>query len=920
MAIVVSTALAAHAQPSRLFDFQDIKLDNGLRVITLEDFSSPIVAVQVWYAVGSKDEDPERQGFAHMFEHMMFRGTEYLGPEEHFSLIRKTGGDCNAFTSFDHTAYVNQLPANQLELALWLEAERLMFLRVDQAGFDTERKVVEEERRMGINQPYGTMLEQGLPVVFKEHPYRWSPIGNIPMLRQAKLSELQHFWDRWYVPANATLVIAGGVKHTDAQALAKKYFGWMPSGEITDRVNREEPQQRGQREVTLDEPIGPVPLVALVYRGVKVDNPDAIPLQLLNVALGVGESSRLNVDLVRTKNQAAQAQAEYFWMKDDGLFGVGAILNPGVEPEAMIAAIDGHIAAIVEKGVESRELEKAKNRLKREVVTGMLTIASKARHIGDATLAHGSPEWLNSQLAAIEAVTHDDILRVAKQYLVPEHRTVFRIIPNPNKPLPNEDGAPVAEPEAEPVKRTGPKVGVERPNSIPKTPPSNTVLDELPMPASIERTLPNGLHVVVVPNTELPYVTVLCGLKYGAWAEDAALPGTASAASALLTKGTEKYSAEQLAELIEFNALTIEGSATLDVSQVVATALSDKLPLAVELLSEVIRRPAFPEKEIELLKHQRSVSLSVNEEDASYIVDRALRRTLYGAHPYARSVDGELADVPNLNRAGIAKFWATYARPDTMTVYFAGDVTPEKAIALAEQYFGDWSVEGKVPDVAIAEIPKSAGTRIVLVDKPGAVQSQIRVAQVSITRSDPRYHFARVFSQIFGGAFDSRLNKVIRIERGLTYGAGGGFSPMRFAGRFTSSTFTKTESTAETVQAILDVINGMKTAPPTDEELGTARSYLTGSFPADLETPQDAVTYLWMINSCGLPKDYLDQAMKSYKNATKSDVQNIAENVIDTGALTIVVAGEAAKVRESLEKIAPVTVIADAPAKTAQAQ
>ncbi|MDZ4857659.1 MAG: pitrilysin family protein [Candidatus Hydrogenedentes bacterium] len=913
MAILLSTSSFAHADAPRLFDFQDITLENGLRVITLEDFSSPIVAVQVWYGVGSKDEDSERQGFAHMFEHMMFRGTERLGPEEHFSLIRKTGGDCNAFTSFDHTAYINQLPSNQLELALWLEAERLMYLKVDQPGFDTERKVVEEERRMGINEPYGTVLEQGLPIVFRQHPYRWSPIGNIPMLRQAKVSELQQFWDRWYVPSNATLVIVGGVKHADAQTLARKYFAWMPSGKIEDRPTQNEPAQTEGRKVTIKEAVGPVPLVAYVYRGVPVNHPDAIPLQLMTIVLGVGESSRLNVDLVRAKQQAAQAQSEYYWMKDDGLFGVGAILNQGIEPAVMETALDGHLAALVEKGIEARELEKAKNRLRRDIVTNMLTVASKARQIGDATLAYGTPDRLNTQLAEINAVTLDDIARVAKTYVVPERRTVFRIIPDAAAVLPNEDAAPVTAPETEPAKRTGAKAGVDRPKDLPVQPPTNAPLDDLPLPSTSEKTLPNGLRVVVVPNNELPYVTVLCGTKFGSWAEDSSVPGVASAALSLLTKGTEKYTADELAELIEFNALTIDGRASLDVSQVSVTALSDKLPLAFELLAEVVRRPTFPAKELDLLKQQRTVSLSVNEEDVNYVVDREVRRKLFGAHPYSRNVDGELADVPRLSQDAVATFWRTYARPDTITLYFAGDIETDAAVELAEKYFGEWKVEGPAPDVTAPGIPKTTPTHIYLVDKPGAVQSQIRVAQVSITRSDPAYHFARVFSQIFGGAFDSRLNKTIRIERGLTYGAGGGFYPSRFAGRFLSSTFTKTESTAETVQALLDVINGMRSTPPTEDELSTARAYLTGSFPADLETPQDAVNYQWMIESSELPKDYLRQAMQSYRQASQADVRNIAENVIDPAALTIVVAGEAEKLKESLGKIAPVTVIAASP-------
>ena len=229
--LIISLALAsACAAGPRQYDFREKTLDNGLRVITLEDPTSPIVAVHLWYHVGSKDEQPERQGFAHMFEHMMFRGTDRLGTEEHFKHIRRNGGSCNAYTSFDQTVYIQTLPANQLELALWLEAERMGFLRIDQTSFDTERKIVEEERRLGLNRPYGTLPEKALREVFKVHPYGWTPIGNIAHLRASAAQELREFWNRYYVPNNATLVIVGDIKHDEAQKLAKRYFGWMPRG------------------------------------------------------------------------------------------------------------------------------------------------------------------------------------------------------------------------------------------------------------------------------------------------------------------------------------------------------------------------------------------------------------------------------------------------------------------------------------------------------------------------------------------------------------------------------------------------------------------------------------------------------------------------------------------------------------------
>ncbi len=430
VAAALCLSTVAFGQPTnRPFDFRSQSLSNGMRVLTLEDFSCPIVAVQVWYHVGSKDESPARQGFAHMFEHMMFRGTDRLGPKDHFEFIRRTGGDCNAFTAFDNTTYVNELPASQLPLALWLESERMMFLRIDQGGFDTERKVVEEERRLGLNQPYGTVPEKLLPHLFPDHPYRWSPIGQIPHLRAATAQELQAFWDRYYVPSNATLVIAGAVKHEQAQALAETYFGWMPRCPEPARIAPPPAPKGDSPEVTIEEEKGPVPITGLVFRTAPKGHADETPLSILFSILGGGESSRLYRDLVRERKLAVVALAGSFSLEDAGIGGMGAVLMPFGNTEKALDAIREHVERARTEGVTEAELEKAKNQMLRGVVTSLLTDASKASLIGEAAAIEGDPERVNRAIDDIRKVTVEDVARVAREYLVPERRTIVTVKP-----------------------------------------------------------------------------------------------------------------------------------------------------------------------------------------------------------------------------------------------------------------------------------------------------------------------------------------------------------------------------------------------------------------------------------------------------------------------------------------------------------
>lgn len=916
--------LAALPLPAgtRQYDFQQKTLPNGLRVITLEDFTCPVVAVQVWYHVGSKNEDPQRQGFAHMFEHMMFRGTDRLGSKDHFEFIRRTGGDCNAFTAFDNTTYINELPSNQLEMILWLEAERMAFLKIDDESFYTERKVVEEERRLGMNRPYGTVPEKLLAGIFKQHPYRWTPIGSIPHLRAATIDELEAFWSKFYVPNNATLVIVGAVKHADAQGLAEKYFGWIPRCPDPARDYPKEPPQTAPAELKIEEKKGPVPVVGIAYRTVPENHADQTALEILMSVVGGGESSRIYHDLVKEKRLCQVALGGAFALEDDGFAGAGAVMLPVIEDkEKVLKAIAEHLQKVIDEPITQRELDKVKNQMLRGVVTGALTVANKANLLGSAALIYQDPERVNTRIDEIRAVTIADVQRVAKKYLVPERRTIVRVEPNMGGMLkglfggkgPEEDegAAPASKPTTIRVAaRTGAKAKAERPKDFPAKPPMQALLEEIPKVEHAEKTLSNGLKVVVIPNHEVPYVTMTLGLKCGAWAEDPAKPGVANMALAMLTKGTKKHTAAKLAEELEFNALSLGGGAGMDTASVNASCVSDKFELAAQYLAEVVLEPTFPDDEFKILKKQTQMGLMISEKEPGYIADKELRKRLFGSHPYARTVVGESADLSRIKTRDLAKWWSTYARPDAAVMYVAGDVKPDATFALIEKTLGGWKKpDSPTPMPQLPSTASTAATHIFLVDRPDSVQSQIRVGHLSLTREHPDYHPSRVVSQILGGGFNSRLNEAVRVKKGLTYGARGGFSTERFAGQFSASTFSKTPNTAEALQVVLDELKRMRDTEPTAEELDISRSYLTGSFAGQRETPQATVGDLWLIEYAGLPADYFSRAMAGWKKTTAADVKRVAAEQIQMDKLSIVVVGDAKKVQADLEKIAPVTVV-----------
>jgi zinc protease len=915
MAGLALLSAPSQAQNKPLYNYRDITLPNGLRVVTLEDSSCPIVAVHLWYHVGSKDEQADRQGFAHMFEHMMFRGTDRLGPKDHFEFIRRTGGDSNAYTAFDQTVYIQTLPANQLELALWLEAERMGFLRIDQTSFDTERKVVEEERRLGLNRPYGTVFEKVLKEMFTVHPYGWSPIGNIGHLRASGAQELRDFWTRYYLPNNATLVIVGAIKHQEAQRLAERYFGWIPRDADPPKITVREPVPAKARTITIREDNAPAPVVGIVWRTVPSRHEDSIPLQLLAIIVGGGDSSRLYRQLVAENQLAVAAMALSYSLEQEGFWGGAAVLSPWAgNAKKALAALQTQLDKARTEPVSAHELTKAKNQMLASQVRQNLTVASKATLLGTAAVLEGDVARVNRRLEMIRRVSADDLLRVAKTYLVPERSLTVTVEGNilgsllgsRSPQAKSEENSPItakAETTAPPPGRPG----LRRPSDFPATPPVAKLLETRVAPPHSQHTLTNGLKVFVVPNHAAPYVDVELGLLAGAWTETK--PGTASLALSMLTKGTTAHSEKELADELETYAIGLGGSGGMDTSSVAAGCLSEHVERAMTLLSEVVQKPSFPPEEFAKLRKQVRTGLAVSTAEPSYKASRELRRRLFGEHPYARTVQGEIEDVDALDVKDLSSWWTTHARPDQAVLIFAGDIDANKAVRLAEASLGTWKATGPKPEHQLPAMPAPTQTHIYLVDHPSGVQSQIRVGQLAFTRADPRYPAAEVVSDYFGGAFGSRLNETIRVKKGLTYGARGGYESSRFAGQLAISTFSKTESTAAAVRAVFAELERLRREPPTAQELKDTKAYFLGSFARARETPQQVAGDLWLTESQGLPVDYFERLLEKVSQTDEAACMKLVKEALDPSKVVVVVVGNAAKIQEDLQKIGPVTLV-----------
>jgi zinc protease len=618
--------------------------------------------------------------------------------------------------------------------------------------------------------------------------------------------------------------------------------------------------------------------------------------------------------LVADKQLAVMAAAGIFVLEQEGFCGCGALLSPlGGDLKKAQEALEKQLETLRTEPVTARELTKAKNQLLAAEVTQTLTVASKATVLGTAAVLEGDVSRVNRRLEQIRKVTADDLLRVAKIYLAPERSLTITVERNllgtifgvRSAEIKKEESAPItAKPETTPPPPGRP--GLRRPADFAAQAPAAKVLDSRKPAAHTRENLPNGLKVIVVPNRDKPYVSIQLGLLAGAWTETK--PGTASMALAMLTKGTSRHSEKELADELETYAIRLAGSSGLDMASLSAGCLSEHVGRAVDLMAEVVQTPSFLLAEFDKLRKQVRTSLALALADPSTKADKELRRRLFGRHPYARTPTGELEDVNALQVKDLSSWWTTFARPDQAVLIFAGDIVPAKAVELARSAFGGWRANGPRPEVALPPLPKAAPRRIYLVDHPG-VQSQIRMSQLAIKRDHPDYATAEVVSDYFGDAFDSRLNGVIRVQRGLTYGARGGYRPSRFAGQFSLSTFSKTESTAETVQAVIKEFERLLQDPPTDKELADTKSYFVGSFARDRETPQQVAGNLWLLEYQGLPADYFERTLEKVARTDAASCMKLVKETLDPAQAVIVVVGSAARIQEGLEKIAPVTVV-----------
>ncbi len=886
--------------------YRERTLPNGMKVYFSLDRTTPNVSVQVWYRVGAKDDPRGRSGFAHLFEHLMFKSTRDMPAEFMDRLTEDVGGSNNASTWDDLTNYYEIVPANHLERVLWAESERLSGLVIDEANFLSERDVVKEELRQSVlADPYGRLFSIYVPAqAFSAHPYSRSAIGSIEDLDAATLDDVRNFHATYYRPDNAALIVVGNFDEAQLNAWVDKYFGAIarPSNPIP-RVTAVEPPRRGPSTFTGYGPNVPLPAVVITWPAPAASSADAPALKVLDAILSSGKSSRLFNSLVYDQQIAVEIFSDADLREQPGIFYVGALMSEGESVDKGEAALLTQVAALRDRPVTRAELDEAKNELIASAVRERETVEGRADALGFAFILQGDPAKANTDIAELQAVTLADVQRVAKTYLRPDQRGVIRYLNESERPASTTATAPAPAPPVMSTPYTGP-VDTLRPESERQAPPPVAAPVQAQLPSPVERTLPNGLRVIVARSSNLPLVTADLVFRSGGANDPANLPGAMSMMAGLVTEGAGGRSAQDIARATEALGAELSSGAGSEASWVSVNAMPDKLAAAMTIMADVARRPTFQQDEIDRVRSQTLDELSIALQRPGTVASYSASLLLLAGTPYGHVMGGTPASLPRITRDNLVGLHQTFWRPDNAILILTGDITPEQGFALAERMFGGWP---KPATALPAQLSAQAGTepRAVAIDLPGTGQAAVLLTGPAIARSDPRYYQALVTNAVLGGGYSARLNYEIRIKRGLSYGAGAGFTPRRTFGLWSASAQTKNESAAQVVALVQAELAGLAGRPPSMDELIARRSGLIGGFGRNLETTDGLANILEDLALAGVDLSEIGVYQQKVEAVTPDQVRAYAADLLTPGKATIIVVGDAKTFLEALKAQVP---------------
>ncbi len=883
--LLLSTQLFSQKLNQVEIMYQKFVLDNGLTLIVHEDSKAPIVALNIWYHVGSKNEKSGKTGFAHLFEHLMFNGSENYD-DDYFQIMEQVGStDLNGTTNNDRTNYFENVPTSAFDLALWMESDRMGHLigAITQGKLDEQRGVVQNEKRQGENDPYAIAEEIITTNCYpKGHPYSWTVIGSMEDLNAASLDDVKEWFKTYYGAANAVLVVAGDVKADDVKTRVEKYFGDIPPGPPLIKPEVNIAKMVGSKRVIAEDRV-PQSKLYKIWNVPQWGSKELAHLDLLTDILSSGKISRLNKRLVYTDQICTNVSVYYSSGEIGSQFNIVADVKPGIPVSAVEKVIDEEMAKILKDGVTQKELDRVKTTYFANFIRGVERIGGfggKSDILAQSQVYGGSPDYYNTYNGYIESTTPADIKAAANKWLS-DGVFILEINPYPNyKPL---------------------AAGADRS----KLPDTGTPPDAK-FPTVQKTELSNGLKVYVAERKSVPVVNFSLLVDAGFAADQSGIPGTASLAMSMMDEGTKTKDALQITEELQNLGATLNTSANLDMATVSLSALKSNLDPSLAIFSDVILNPSFPENELERLRKQKMIQIQQEKASPLQMGLRVVPRLIYGEnHAYGLpfSGSGYESTIMKITKNDLEKFHNTWFKPNNSAMVVVGDITLDEAKAKLEKLFKGWK-SGDVPGKNIGEVSLPLKSVIYLMDRPGSQSSIIFGAQVAPPSGDKDNIAIEAMNDIIGGTFTSRINMNLREAKHWSYGSGSFISGAKGQRPYFFYGLVQTDKTSESVAEILrETTEYITTKPATEEEYEKTIKQSVLSLPGSWETNAAVSASLSNVVRYNLDDNYYVTYPAQIKNLTLDEIRTTAARVIKPNNLVWVVVGDKSKYEEGIEKL-----------------
>lgn len=887
---LVTAALAAtkskpDAWPDIDIPFKKFVLDNGLTLIVHEDHKAPIVAVNVWYHVGSKNEKPGKSGFAHLFEHLMFNGSENFD-DDYFQALERVGAtDLNGTTNEDRTNYFQNVPTSAVDIALWMESDRMGHLlgAITQAKLDEQRGVVQNEKRQGENQPYAIAYEIITTNTYPAgHPYSHTVIGSMEDLNAASLEDVREWFKTYYGAANAVIALAGDIDPQTAYEKVKRYFGDIPSGPPVTHPKVNIAKMEGTRRYFAYDRV-PQARIYKVWNIPQWGTAEADYLDLVSDVLAQGKTSRLYKRLVYDEQIATDVSA-YVDMREIGnQFYVVATAKPGEDLAKVEKAIDEELAKFLAEGPTEKELRRVKTQYFSRFIRGIERIGGfggKSDILARNEVYGGRPDYYKQTLAHIREATAQDLLNTAKSWLsdgvfileihpFPDYKTITTDVDRSKLPTPGEP------PKAK-------------------------------FPTLQKAKLSNGLKIILAERHAIPVVNFSLLVDAGYAADKFATPGTANLTLEMLDEGTKKRTALEISEELEMLGARLWTTSNLDMCEVSLSALKNNLEASLDIYADVILNPAFPEEDFKRLQKQQLARIKREKVTPIQMALRVFPKLLYGSdHAYGMPFTGTGTEesVSKLTPQDLKKFHQIWFKPNNATLIVVGATTMNEIKPILEKFFKDWK-PGEVPRKNISPVALKEKSIIYLIDKPGAIQSIIFAGHVAPPKSDPEDIAIETMNNILGGTFTSRINMNLREDKHWSYGSRSIIVGARGQRPFLVYAPVQTDKTKESMVEIAKELNDyLNSRPPTAEELEKIKKNRILRLPGSWETISAISNSIKEIVRFGLPDNYYDTYPEHIRSLNVNEVARVAKKVLHPDKLIWIVVGDRQKIEAGIREL-----------------